>query len=155
MSSSSALAGGGLSSALAGGRGWANTLVPSAHRSGDSSSAQPRSAAAFPIQTSPGSRRFRQAPLQCKVVSLGGGGPGFLRHHCHACTRIGCRLGPWRERSECQRSVSHRARSVFARLGWGSSEMPVHFQRNINHNVYSSFSCADPCLTARMGFTVN
>lgn len=82
-------------------------------------------------------------------------GLGFIYQNCFARTQIGCRLRPSRERSECQQPVSQRAPSVFARLGWGSSEMPVRFQRDINHYVYTSFSSADPCLTARMGLTVN
>jgi len=141
-------------SALAGGRGCANTPVPSAHCSGDYSSTQPRSAAALPIRASPESRRFRQALRWCKAVSLVTGVQLLWPSRvCPNQPQAPAMEGE--ERVPAASESAQRSRSVFARLGWGSSEMPVHFQRNINHYVYTSFSSADPCLTARMGFTVN
>lgn len=128
-------------------------LVHSAHSSGDYSSIQPCNTAAVPIRTSPGTRRSQQVLLSWKLASLGE--QGFSHHNCLVCTQTGCRLWPWGESSECQQAVSHLAPLVFARPGWGSLEMPVHFQRLVNHCVYTSFSSADPCFTAMMGFTVN
>lgn len=52
--------------------------------------------------------------------------------------------GSGRREQQCQQAVSHPTALVFARPGWGSAEMPLRFQRAINHCVPTSLHSEIP-----------
>lgn len=114
------------------------------------SSIQPYDTAILPSQPPPAAGGHgRSSQVEISVTAEPGLG------HCHVCAQAGCRLRPQGAAVPAGSESVIPQPVVFARPGWGSSEMPLRFQRAINHCLPTSLRSADPCLTAVMGFTVN